>query len=137
MLASTERRNKNAHKTPIDWDLNVFCPEQWYGGESYWDSDLWKINARIYMEDNPEVNYIDTDYDITLLPKEAEAIGLKGFADQEEAPIFDDWLDQSLDGFISLGYFKNMYWDKCSDRIKEYLDSLPLYLEDVPSRMRY
>ena len=137
MLTSTERRNKNAHKTPIDWDLNVFCPEQWYGGDAFWDHDLWRINARIYMEDNPNTNYIDTDYDITLLPKEAEAIGLKPFADQEEEPIFDDWLDQSLDGFISLEYFKKLYWDNCSDRVKEYLDSLPLYLEDVPPRMMY
>lgn len=136
MLTSTERRNKNAHKTRIDWDLNVFCPEQWYGGETYCDHDLWRINARIYMEDNTLVNYIDTDYDITLLPKEAEAIGLKSFA-EDSNDDYDDWLDKSLDGFISLGYFKELYWDVCSDRVKEYLDSLPLYLEDVPSRMMY
>ena len=131
-----ERRNKNKTKTPIDWDLNVYCPEQWYGGDSFWDHDLWKINARIYMEDHPETNYIDTDYDITLLTKEAEAIGLKGFADDSNDD-YDDWLDKSLDGFISLEYFKQLYWDVCSDRVKEYLETLPRYLEDVPERMMY
>ena len=131
-----ERRNKNKTKTPIDWDLNVYCPEQWYGGDSFWDHDCWKINARIYMEDHPETNYIDTDYDITLLTKEAEAIGLKGFADDSNDD-YDDWLDKSLDGFISLEYFKQLYWDVCSDRVKEYLETLPRYLEDVPERMMY
>ena len=132
----TEVRNKNKYKTPIDWDLNVFCPEQWYGGESFWDHDLWKINARIYMEDNPNTNYIDTDYDITLLTKEAEAIGLRGFA-EDDNDDYDDWLDKSLDGFITLEYFKQLYWDVCSDRVKEYLETLPRYLEDVPERMMY
>ena len=136
MLTSTERRNKNASKTPIDWDLNVFCPEQWYGEETTWDTDLWKINARIYTIGDEE-KLIDTSYDITLLPKEAYAIGLKRFADWGIDPDLDGWLDQSLDGFISLGYFKQLYWDKCSDRVKEYLDSLPLYIEDVPERMMY
>ena len=131
-----ERRNKNKTKTPIDWDLNVYCPEQWYGGDSFWDHDLWKINARIYMEDNPNTNYIDTDYDITLLTKEAEAIGLRGFA-EDDNDDYDDWLDKSLDGFITLEYFKQLYWDVCSDRVKEYLETLPRYLEDVPERMMY
>ena len=133
----TELRNKNKHKTPIDWDLNVFCPEQWYGGESSWDHDLWKINARIYMEDNPNATYIDTDYTITLLTKEAFAIGLKKFADWGLDTDLDGWLDQSLDGMISVEYFKQLYWDKCSERVQEYLETLPRYLEDVPERMIY
>ena len=133
------RRNKNANKTRIDWDLNVFCPEQWYGEESTWDTDLWKINARIYM-DNEEVTYIDTDYNITLLEKEARELGLIAFGQKAEMDpeyIFDDWLDASLDGFISLNYFKKMYWEDCSDRLKEFLDDLPVYLQDVPDRMKY
>ena len=137
MLTSTERRNKNKYKTPIDWDLNVYCPEQWYGGESFWDHDLWKINARIYMEDNPNTNYIDTDYNITLLTKEADAIGLKRFADDGTSEDLDGWLDQSLDGMISVEYFKSIYWDLCSLRLQEYLETLPRYLEDVPERLMY
>ena len=133
----TEVRNKNKYKTPIDWDLNVFCPEQWYGGESFWDHDLWKINARIYMEDNPNTNYIDTVYSITLLTKEAEVLGLKRFADDGTSTDLDGWLDQSLDGMISVEYFKSIYWDLCSLRLQEFLDTLPRYLEDVPERMMY
>ena len=133
----TEVRNKNKYKTPIDWDLNVFCPEQWYGCESFWDHDLLKINARIYMEDNPNTNYIDTDYNITLLTKEAEALGFKRFADDGTSEDLDSWLDQSLDGFISVEYFKSIYWELCSPRLQEYLETLPRYLEDVPERMMY
>ena len=50
-------RNKNKGKTIIDWDLNIYCPEQWYGEESTWDADLWQINARIYNDGNS----IDTE----------------------------------------------------------------------------
>ena len=148
--AVLERRNKNATKTPIDWDLNVFCPEQWYGGESYWDPDLWKINARIYIEDGDSVNVIDTDYTITLLTKEAYGLGLVVWGQYSNgtatkfvtesyngAEDLDGWLDQGLDGFIDLRTFNDLYRDKCDNRILEFLDTLPQYLEDVPPRMIY
>ena len=129
-------RNKNKGKTIIDWDLNVYCPEQWYGGESYWDHDLWKINARIYRdEDIP----LDTDYTITLLEKEAKAIGLVDWANSslDSDDSLDGWLDAGLDGFIDLYHFNELYRDKCSDRVLEFLDTLPRYLEDVPDRMAW
>jgi len=143
MLTNTlERRNKNANKTKIDWDLNVYCPEQWYGEESYWDADLWKINARIYME-GPGRSPIDTDYTITLLEKEARALGLTVWADRVNmdedvhGESWDDWLDAGLDGFIDLYNFNLLYRNRCSDRVLEFLDQLPVYLEDVPARMTY
>ena len=129
-------RNKNKHKTIIDWDLNVYCPEQWYGDETYWDHDLWKINARIYRdEDIP----LDTDYTITLLEKEAKAIGLVDWANSslDSDDSLDDWLDAGLDGFIDLYHFNELYRDKCSNRVLEFLDTLPRYLEDVPDRMAW
>jgi len=129
-------RNKNKGKTIIDWDLNVYCPEQWYGGESYWDHDLWKINARIYRdEDIP----LDTDYTITLLEKEAKAIGLVDWANSslDSDDSLDGWLDAGLDGFIDLYHFNELYRDKCSNRVLEFLDTLPRYLEDVPDRMTW
>ena len=129
-------RNKNKGKTIIDWDLNVYCPEQWYGGESYWDHDLWKINARIYRdEDIP----LDTDYTITLLEKEAKAIGLVDWANSslDSDDSLDGWLDAGLDGFIDLYHFNELYSSKCTDRVLEFLDTLPRYLEDVPDRMMW
>ena len=132
-------RNKNKHKTVIDWDLNVYCPEQWYGGESYWDHDLWKINARIYKE-GPGQSPVDTDYTITLLEKEARALGLVDWAHASEdnrTGSWDDWLDAGLDGFIDLYHFNELYRSKCSDRVLEFLDTLPRYLEDVPDRMTW
>jgi len=131
-------RNKNKGKTIIDWDLNVYCPEQWYGGESFWDPELWKINARIYSDGIA----IDTEYTLTLLPKEADAIGLVGFAKKTAESdvvglVHDDWLDGGLDGFIDLYHFNEMYRTRLSDRVIEFLDTLPQYIEDVPARMRY
>jgi hypothetical protein len=139
-VAGTIARNKNKGKTIIDWDLNVFSPEQWYGPEkgSYWDPELWMINARIYSDGIA----IDTDYTLTLLPKEADAIGLVDFAKQSADSdvvglVHDDWLDGGLDGFIDLYHFNEMYRTRLSDRVIEFLDTLPRYIEDVPARMRY
>jgi len=139
---TTMTRNKNKHKTKIDWDLNVFCPEQWYGGDTTWDHDLWKINARIYVEnEHGQIHITDTDYTITLLEKEARALGLVDFAKVENnylyQKVMDDWLDAGLDGMIDLYHFNKLYRDKCSDRLLEFLDTLPQYHEDVPERMVY
>jgi len=134
-------RNKNKGKTIIDWDLNVYCPEQWYGGESFWDPELWKINARIYREGDQTP--VDTEYTITLLEKEARSIGLVDWAnkvnsDQDTAgDSWDDWLDAGLDGFIDLYHFNEMYRSRCPDRVLEFLDQLPRYMEDVPKRMTW
>jgi len=127
-------RNKNKHKTKIDWDLNVFCPEQWYGLDkgTFWDHEHWLINARIYDEGNVR----DTRYTITLLEKEARALGLVDFANKAEG-VLNYWLDQGLDGFISLYHFNRLYRDKCSDRLLEFLDTLPQYMEDIPEHMVY
>ena len=107
----TLTRNKNKGKTIIDWDLNVYSPEQWYGPEkgSYWDPDLWNINARIYSDGTA----IDTEYTLTMLPKEAEAIGLVQFAKKTAESdlvglVHDDWLDGGLDGFIDLYHFNQI-----------------------------
>jgi len=138
-MEATMIRNKNKHKTKIDWDLNVYCPEQWYGGESFWDPELWKINARIYGDHT----IIDTEYTLTLLPKEARAIGLVQFAEATQitnAPagmVHDDWLDAGLDGFIDRFNFHQLYGNKMSNRLLEFLDTLPVYVEDVPSRMMW
>ena len=131
-------RNKNKNKTKIDWDLNVWCPEQWYGDESFHDKDLWKINARIYGED-----IIDTDYTITLLEKEAKAIGLVEWAEFAQSPsrnkvnALDDWLDWGLDGWIDLNTFMDLYRDRLSERVLEFLERLPMYIEDLDQRKLY
>lgn len=155
-MTNTLTRNKNATKTPIDWDLNVYCPEQWYGQESTWDADLWQINARIYNRGNS----IDTDYTITLMTKEAQQLGLWYFAKLTQATnaveqwpylstlrgmgsgldsavSLDGWLDAGLDGFIDLPGFNELYRGRMSDRVLEFLDTLPRYVEDVPSRMMW
>ena len=131
-------RNKNKNKTKIDWDLNVWCPEQWYGDGSFHDKDLWKINARIYGED-----IIDTDYTITLLEKEARSIGLVEWAKYSSTPAkgkatdLDGWLDAGLDGWIDLHTFMELYKPRLSERVLEFLERLPVYMEDLDPRMLY
>lgn len=141
-MEQTMKRNKNKHKTKIDWDLNVYCPEQWDGNGTEWDPDLWKINARIYERlENDHIHITDTEYTITLLEKEARALGLVDWGKKSFEPTFngtmDGWLDIGLDGMIDLYHFNELYRDKCSDRVLEFLDQLPQYREDVPERMVY
>jgi len=127
-------RNKNKNKTKIDWDLNVWCPEQWYGADSFQDEELWMINARIYGD-----SIIDTDYTITLLPKEAEAIGLinwQGFI-RKHRGTENDWIDESLDGMISMKLFMKLYRKRLSNRVLEFLETLPVYMEDLDPRKVY
>ena len=136
----TLARNKNKHKTRIDWDLNVWCPEQWYGDETHWDHDLWKINARVYGHGE---NIFDTEYIITLLEKEARDIGLVEWAKYSSTPAkgkatdLDDWLDAGLDGWIDLDTFMELYRDRLSERVLEFLETLPQYMEDLDPRKVY
>ena len=142
-MEATLVRNKNKNKTKIEyWDLNVYCPEQWYGDETYWDHDLWVINARVWQPEE-EGEILDTDYTITLLEKEARAIGLVEWAEYTEKPVrgkitdLDGWLDGGLDGWIDLNSFLDLYKDRLSDRVLEFLEKLPVYMEDLDPRMLY
>jgi len=143
-MTATMIRNKNKTKTKIDWDLNVWCPEQWYGEDTFWDQDLWMINARVWQQSPLPI--MDTDYTITLLTKEAEAIGLVDWAKKTQDPknhsmleqiSMDGWLDFGLDGFIDLDTFMANYKDRLSLRILEFLETLPKYIEDLDPRMVY
>ena len=45
-----ERRNKNASKTPIEYDVNVFVREEYNAetGESFWNEDQWYLHVYDY-----------------------------------------------------------------------------------------
>lgn len=117
-MSQTTFRNKNRDKTLIDWDLNIFIPEELdAGGESYWDPASWKIHVYIVNNNGHE----EWDEPINLTAEEIISLGLN------HDPYFKD----EVDTWYGLDQFKLDYWDKMSDRLKKYFDTLPKYYQDL------
>lgn len=115
MIAMT--RNKNANKTLIDWDLNIFIPEELdAGGESFFDPANWRIHVYHYTE----TGHLEWDMPVILTAEEIRSLGLN------QDPYFNE-----ADVWYGLAGFKLDYWDKMSDRLKMYFDQLPKYYEDI------
>jgi hypothetical protein len=118
MTISGAIRAKNRHKTAIDWDLNIFMPEELdQNGESYWDPASWKIHVYAYVDGTHE----EWDAPIELTAGEIRKLGLN------RDPYFKD----EVDVWYGLDGFKFEYWSLFSDRLKEYFDRLPKYWEDI------
>ena len=110
-----ERRNKNAGKTLVDYDLNIYMPEVLgQDGEYYYDPANWKIH--VYTHFSGYQN--EWDDPIQLTAEEIVDLGLN----QDGKFDADSWY--GLDGF------RLDYWSKLSDRLKKYFDELPKYYED-------
>lgn len=111
-----ERRNKNAGKSLIDYDLNIYMPEELsQDGESYYDPANWRIHVYVHLKGYQN----EWDDPIQLTAEEIVSLGLN----QDGAFDADSWY--GLDGF------RLDYWDKLSDRLKMYFDHLPKYYEDM------
>lgn len=112
------KRNKNANKTIIDWDLNIFIPEELdAGGESYWDPANW----RIHVYHVPETGHLEWDEPLALTAEEIRGLGLNR----------DSYFKDEVDVWYGLDQFRFEYWHSMSDRLKLYFDSLPKYYEDI------
>lgn len=117
-MSQTTYRNKNRDKTAIDWDLNIFIPEELdEGGESYWDPASWRIHVYIYKDGDHE----EWDEPIVLTAEEIQSLGLNR----------DTYFANEVDVWYGLEGFRFDYWDKMSDRLKKYFDTLPKYYEDL------
>lgn len=114
-----ERRNKNAGKTLIDWDLNIFIPELYdeEKDDSFYDPASWKIHVYAYHDKD----HTEWDDPIELTASEIRKLGLN------RDPYFKD----EVDVWYGLQGFKFEYWSLLSDRLKEYFDRLPKYWEDL------
>lgn len=113
-----ERRNKNADKTRIDYDLNIYMPEQLdQGGNSYWDPASWMMH--VYAVD--EFGHEEWDEPIYLTGEEIVRLGFNR----------DEYFINETDTWYGLDGFRLDYWDKMSDRLKMYFDGLPKYYEDM------
>lgn len=118
----TLTRNKNANKTKIDYDLNVFqqefLAENSDTGEMEYDyAGPWYIHVYEYLETGGHRELQDP---FALTSEEASALCLGQEGTYFDYP--DSWY--GMDGFLS------DYWDCLSDRIKQYLESFPKYRED-------
>ena len=115
----TETRNKNAGKTLIDWDLNIYMPQEWdvEQDDSYYDPASWKIQVYAYRDSD----HNEWDDPIDLTAEEIQSIGFN------RAKYFKD----EVDVWYGLDGFRKDYWSKLSDRLKMYFDQLPKYWEDL------
>jgi hypothetical protein len=114
----TMTRNKNAGKTLIDYDLNIFSPEQLDAdGESYYSPTEWFIHVYEYQ---PQGGHQELAEPFKLTQREIEDLCLG-----KEGTYFDE-----MDSWYGLYGFINDYKDCLSDRIWQYLESFPKYVED-------
>lgn len=117
-MDTMERRNKNAHKHLIDYDLNIYMPEELdEGGESYWDPASWRIHVYVANRYGHE----EFDEPIRLTADEIVSLGFNR----------DEYFINEVDVWYGLDGFRYEYWSKMSDRLKKYFDELPKYAEDV------
>ena len=113
------RRNKNAHKTLIEYDVNVYVLEEYNHDtmESYWDETKWYLH--VYNYNHGDHMEVSTPYLLT-----AEESFAMNFVERDD-------IDAGLDGWMSMDYLLEEYRDVMSDRIREYLEGFPKYVEDI------
>ena len=124
-MLTMERRNKNASKTPIEYDINVYVREEYNAetGESFWNEDQWYLH--VYDYNNGDSIEVGTPF--LLTKEESFAMNFLGMDD----------IDESLDGWMGMNYMLENYWNQMSDRIREYLESFPKYKEDIRPQTIY
>jgi hypothetical protein len=111
-------RNKNAGKTLIDYDLNIFIPEELdEDQESFYDPTNWKIHVYVYRNGGHQEFASPIDLNV----HEIRSLGLNK----------DHYFKDEVDTWYGLDGFRKDYWNKMSDRLKMYFDSLPKYEEDL------
>lgn len=112
-------RAKNKNKTVIDYDVNIYVREEYNAetGQSYWNQDQWYLHVYDYNDGN------HTEVSVPYLLTKEEAFAMN-FVQRDD-------IDEGLDGWLSMSYLLENYWDVMSDRIKEYLEGFPKYLENA------
>jgi hypothetical protein len=124
-MTETLVRNKNANKTKIDYDVNVFVRED-YNAEtkqSFWNQEQWYLH--VYDYNGGDSIEVSTSW--LLTKEEAFCMNFMETGD----------IDDGLDGWMSMDHLLNHYWNQMSDRIKEYLESFPRYKDEIRIRTIY
>ena len=119
-------RNKNASKTKIDYDVNVYVLEEYNRetGESYFNQDQWYLHVYDYYMG---LGGKEVSRPFLLTKEESFAMNFRGMDD----------IDEGLDGWLSMEYLMSTYWDQMSDRIRQYLEGFPKYKEDAREMVVY
>jgi hypothetical protein len=127
-MVTMEKRNKNASKTKIDYDVNVYVREEYNPdtGQSHWNKNQWYLHVYHYT-DNWAGDKFEVSAPYLLTAEESFAMNFLGMDD----------IDDGLDGWMDMDYLMQNYRDQMSDRILEYLESFPKYSEDIPTLTRY
>ena len=115
-------------RTPIDYDVNVYCPELLDNGASRHDSRYWKIAFRNYTT----LDYLDLSWQLSL--EFIKAIGLDKLAETgsyEGFPELETWMDQGLDCWIDLDSFIKLYADKMDQSTLLEIIKLPKYENEM------
>lgn len=112
-------RNKNANKTKIDYDVNVYVREEYNHEtmESFWNTDQWHLHVYNYNDGSP----IEVSVPFLLTAEESFAMN---FLEMDD-------IDDSLDGWMTMDYLMENYRGQMSDRILEHLEGFPKYVQDV------
>jgi hypothetical protein len=86
-------------------------------GESYWDPASWRIHVYKCYDGGSD----EWGMPIELTAEEIVSLGLNQ----------DSYFKDDVDVWYGLDGFRNDYWSKMSDRLKQYFDALPKYWEDL------
>jgi hypothetical protein len=122
-MSQTMYRNKNKDKTAIDWDLNIYMPEEFNPDaeypedQYYYDPASWRIHVYHYTE----IGHMEWDEPLILTAEEIQVLGFNR----------DSYFKDEVDVWYGLDGFRREYWSKMSDRLKMYFDALPKYYEDI------
>ena len=118
-MIETLVRNKNANKTLIDYDVNVYVLEDYNYDtkESFWNTEQWYLHVYDYNEGNHK----EISMPFLLTAEESFAMNFENAGD----------IDAGLDGWMDLYHLRTFYKDQMSDRILRYLEAFPKYREDI------
>jgi hypothetical protein len=118
-MSQTMYRNKNRGKELVDYDLNIYMPEEFDESldDYFFDPASWRIQVYIHKDGDQNV----WDDPIVLTAEEIQSLGFNR----------DEYFKNEVDTWYGLEGFRLAYWHKMSDRLKEYFDRLPKYWEDI------
>jgi hypothetical protein len=106
-------RSKNAGRTLIDYDLNIFMQEvEDHNGEWYYDPTSWMIHVYEYVPGQ----HVEVDVARPLTPEEIRSLGINN----------DSYFDGG-DAWYGMAGYLHDYWTQIPDSLKMYLESFPKY----------
>jgi hypothetical protein len=109
----TELRSKNNPNDLVDWDLNIYKdPSE--------ETEFWFITPYVYDEGDT------LQYGKPFMLTMPEALSMMHK---------NEYFDNQDEVWYGMKGFLFDYWDKLSDRVRFFLESLPKYTDDLDGSM--